>query len=52
MHGKYSTRGGVEWQIQYEAKPNAVFARDHIPTTALKNWAISVPVNLYLQFSF
>ena len=23
---KYSTRGGVEWQIQHEAKPSAVFA--------------------------
>ena len=28
---KYSTRGGVEWQIQHEMKPNAVFAtRSHI----------------------
>ena len=27
---KYSTRGGVEWQIQHEAKPSAVFAtRSH-----------------------
>ena len=24
---KYSTRGGVEWQIQHEAKPSAVFYR-------------------------
>ena len=28
---KYSTRGGVEWQIQHEAKPSAVFAtRPHL----------------------
>ena len=26
MYEKYSTRGGVEWQIQHEAKPSAVFA--------------------------
>ena len=26
MYGKYSTRGGVEWQIQHRAKPSAVFA--------------------------
>ena len=23
---KYSTRGGVKWQIQHKAKPSAVFA--------------------------
>ena len=28
MYGKYSTRGGVEWQIQHSAPPHAVFARD------------------------
>ena len=33
MYGKYSTRGGVEWQIQHEAKPSAVFARDPTPST-------------------
>ena len=28
---KYSTRGEVEWQIQHEAKPSAVFAmRPHL----------------------
>ena len=26
-------RGGVEWQIQHEAKPSAVFARDPTPST-------------------
>ena len=25
MYRKYSTRGGVEWQIQHEVKPSAVF---------------------------
>ena len=24
-HGKYSTSGVVEWQIQHEAKPDAIF---------------------------
>ena len=33
IYGKYSTRGGVEWQIQHEAKPSAVFARDPTPST-------------------
>ena len=28
MYRKYSRRGGVEWQIQHEAKLSAVFARD------------------------
>ena len=26
MYRKYSTRGGVEWHIQHEVKPSAVFA--------------------------
>ena len=33
MCKKYSTRDGVELQIQHEAKPNAVFARDLTPST-------------------
>ena len=33
MYDKYSTRGRVEWQIQHEAKPSAVFARDPTPST-------------------
>ena len=33
MYRKYSTRGGVEWQIQHEAKPSAVFAQDPTPST-------------------
>ena len=28
MYGKYSTRGGVEWQMQHKAKLSAVFAQD------------------------
>ena len=32
-YGKYSTRGGVKWQIQHEVKPSAVFARDPTPST-------------------
>ena len=30
MYGKYS---GVKWQIQHEAKPSSVFARDPTPCT-------------------
>ena len=33
MYGKYSMRGEVEWQIQHEVKPSAVFARDPTPST-------------------
>ena len=33
MYEKHSTGGGVEWQIQHEAKPSAVFAQDLIPST-------------------
>ena len=33
MYRKYSTRGGVEWQIQHEVKPSAVFAQDLTPST-------------------
>ena len=32
MYGKYSAGGGVEWQIQHEVKPSAVFAQDHTPS--------------------
>ena len=31
---KYSMRGGVEWQIQHEAKPSAVFATRPHPSAA------------------
>ena len=32
---KYSTRGGVEWQIQHEVKPSAILARDPTPSTVV-----------------
>ena len=35
MYGKYSTRGGVKWQIQHEAKPSAVFAQDPTLSTVI-----------------
>ena len=35
MYRKYSTRGGVEWQIQHEVKLSAVFAQDLTPSTVL-----------------
>ena len=33
MYKKYSTRGGVKWQIQHSASPRAVFAQDPTPST-------------------
>ena len=33
MYRKYSMKGGVEWQIQHEAKPSAILARDPTPNT-------------------
>ena len=35
MYRKYSTRGGVEWQIHHEVKLSAVFAQDLTQSTVL-----------------
>ena len=39
---KYSTRGGVEWQIQHKAKPNAVFAMRSHPECCILSYNTSV----------
>ena len=54
MYGKYSTRGGMEWQIQHKAKPSAVFdTRPHpeycIFHTSPENRALSI--QLYYCFA-
>ena len=39
---KYSTRGGVEWQIQHEAKPSAVFATRPHPECCILSYTTQV----------
>ena len=48
---KYSTRGGVKWQIQHKAKPSAVFIIQHKCTALLQVcwFCVEGLITLYIE---
>ena len=44
---KYSMRDGVEWQIQHEAKPSAVFATRPHPECCILSYSTSIEQLMY-----